>query len=110
MSALSGYFHLLLMAHKLDKIFAQEYKFHATRKWRFDFADPENKVAVEIDGGVFAGGRHTRGVGFRADCEKINAAAVLGWRVLRYVDKNGMRQFSHDYRDLLENDNKAQAA
>ncbi len=110
MSALSNFFWLLLMANDLHRKFQKEYKFHPKRKWRFDFADPANKVAVEIDGGVFAGGRHTRGAGFRADCEKINAAAVLGWRVLRYVDKNGMRSFGADYQALLENDRRAQAA
>lgn len=110
MSALSNYFWLLLIANGLHRTFQKEYKFHPTRKWRFDFADPDNKVAVEIDGGVFSGGRHTRGSGFRADCEKINAAAVLGWRVLRYVDKSGMRQFGADYQALLENDRQAEAA
>lgn len=62
---------------------AREYRFHPERKWRFDFAWPEHKVALEIDGGTWGGGRHTRGAGFEEDCHKLNAAAVLGWRVLR---------------------------
>lgn len=53
------------------------------RQWRFDFAWPDVLVAVEVEGAVFTGGRHTRGVGFTADCEKYNAAVVLGWAVLR---------------------------
>ena len=62
-----------------------EYRFAPPRKWRFDFAWPIERVAVELDGGVYSGGRHTRGSGFVKDCEKLNAATVRGWRVLRYT-------------------------
>ncbi len=61
---------------------ATELRFHPTRKWRFDFAWPDQKVAFEVDGGVWTGGRHTRGAGFLKDQEKRNAAVVLGWRVI----------------------------
>lgn len=63
----------------------REVKFHPTRKWRFDFAWPDKKLAVEIEGGVYSGGRHTRAKGFIADCEKYNEAAALGWTVLRFT-------------------------
>lgn len=53
------------------------------RKWRFDFAQVETKVAVEIEGGVWSGGRHTRGKGYIEDCTKYNRASVLGWTVFR---------------------------
>lgn len=61
---------------------AQEYRFDPHRQWRFDFAFPDQRLAVEIDGGQWAphGGRHARDT----DREKLNRAAVLGWRVLRY--------------------------
>ena len=55
------------------------------RRWRFDFAWPDRMLAVEIDGGAFSGGRHTRGAGFSEDCRKLNAATLLGWRVLRFT-------------------------
>ena len=55
------------------------------RKWRFDFAWPDRMLAVEIDGGAFSGGRHTRGAGFVEDCRKLNAAVLMGWRVLRFT-------------------------
>jgi hypothetical protein len=58
-----------------------EYRFHATRKWRFDYAWPEQKVALEVDGGAWTQGRHTRGAGFIADQQKRNTAVDLGWRV-----------------------------
>lgn len=64
-----------------------EYRFHPVRKWRFDFAFPGVKVGVECEGGIFVKGAHTRGAHFRSDCEKYNAAAELGWVVLRYTDR-----------------------
>lgn len=63
----------------------REYQFDPTRKWRLDFCWPLVKVAVECEGGSWTGGRHTRGVGFQADCEKYNRAVELGWRVLRFT-------------------------
>jgi hypothetical protein len=60
-----------------------EYVFAAPRKWRFDYAWPASRVALEVEGGVWTNGRHTRGAGFLKDVEKYNAAAVRGWLVLR---------------------------
>ena len=61
----------------------REHKFEAKRRWRFDYAWPQQMVALEVEGGVWTGGRHTRGAGFVKDMEKYNRAAVLGWRLLR---------------------------
>jgi len=61
----------------------REFRFHDVRKWRFDYAWPREKVALEIEGGVWTGGRHTSGAGFVKDVEKYNLATVAGWRVLR---------------------------
>jgi len=66
-----------------------EYKFHPTRKWRFDFAVPELMLAVEYEGiykrssDKTRKSRHTTVGGYRNDCEKYNEAVLLGWRVLR---------------------------
>jgi very-short-patch-repair endonuclease len=57
-----------------------EYRFHPSRRWRFDIAFPSRKLAVELEGR----GRHQTVVGYRNDCEKYNAAIELGWTVLRY--------------------------
>ena len=62
-----------------------EYAFHPSRKWRFDFAWPDRFIAAEVEGAEFANGRHTRGSGFTADCEKYYEAAKLGWRVFRFT-------------------------
>ncbi|MEM4203152.1 MAG: hypothetical protein QXS54_03685 [Candidatus Methanomethylicaceae archaeon] len=63
----------------------REYYFDPPRKWRFDYAWPERKVAVEIEGGVWTYGRHNRAATFIKDLEKYNRAVELGWRVLRYT-------------------------
>ena len=68
------------------KKFKREYRFDPVRRWRFDFAWPKSKVAVEIEGGVWTQGRHTRGAGYLADLEKYNTAAVAGWLVIRLAD------------------------
>lgn len=77
-------FALHLRAHKING-FEREYVFAKPRKWRFDFANVEKKVAIEIEGGTWAAGRHTRGSGFAADCQKYNTAASLGWLVYRFT-------------------------
>jgi very-short-patch-repair endonuclease len=61
----------------------REHKFHPLRKWRFDFAWPAQLLAVEVEGGTWVFGRHGRGSGFEADCEKYAEAISMGWRVLR---------------------------
>ena len=59
----------------------KEYRFHPTRRWRFDRAHPDTMIAIEIMGGTWSGGAHVRGSGYRRDCEKLNAATLEGWRV-----------------------------
>jgi len=61
-----------------------QYRFHPERKWRFDLAWLDAKVAVELDGGIFSRGRHTRGMGYHNQLDKANAAIVEGWVVLRF--------------------------
>jgi hypothetical protein len=58
------------------------------RKWAFDFAFLDHKIALEVEGGIWIAGGHSRGSGVKKDMEKYNAAAVLGWRVLRVEPKN----------------------
>ncbi len=82
----------------------REYRFHPVRRWRFDAAWPEQKLAVEVMGGVWNGGRHARGAGYEQDAEKQNTAIGLGWRLLRFTPsmlKDGTSVVGQ-VRDLLE--------
>ncbi len=73
----------------------QEYRFHPTRRWRFDLCWPALFLAAEIDGGIWntinkktgelETGRHNQPKGFINDCEKLNHAALLGFRVFRFT-------------------------
>lgn len=65
--------------------FVREHRFHATRRWRLDFAllPIELRIAIEVQGGYRAGtGRHSRGAGFERDCLKFTEAALAGWIVI----------------------------
>lgn len=64
--------------------FEQEYKFDPKRKWRADFHIMGKKILIEVEGGIWSGGRHTRGKGYIGDMEKYNAAVVMGYQVLRF--------------------------
>lgn len=83
-SQLERDFAALIKLYKLPKP-QREYRFMDTRRFRFDFAWPSQKLAVECEGGVWTAGRHTRGAGFESDCRKYSLAALLGWKVLRFT-------------------------
>lgn len=68
------------------------------RDWRADFAWPDHKLLVELEGGTFTNGRHVRPKGFRADCEKYNAAQKLGFIVLRYTSD----MVYHDFWQIMD--------
>jgi hypothetical protein len=76
-----------------------EFVFHPVRKWRFDYAIPEIKLAVEYHGHAGfipvrfgkngkplpqASG-HSTIKGLTNDCEKVNSAIALGWRVIAFT-------------------------
>ena len=64
--------------------FEQEFKFHPTRKWRADFHLKGRKILVEVEGGIWSNGRHTRGKGYLGDLEKYNEATMMGYQVIRF--------------------------
>lgn len=80
MSALEEMLALQMRACRIpDPV--REYRFHHTRKWRFDFAWPDKYLAVEVQGGIWAKGGHSSGVGITRDLEKLDAAIRQGWTV-----------------------------
>lgn len=96
--------NILLLLNKVCKGWTAEYKFHPSRKWRFDFCHPERMIAVEIEGGIFARSRlgHTTGIGFKRNMEKYNAATLLGYMVLRYMPEQ-TGQMMDDVKQITSN-------
>ena len=85
-SKLEESFALQLRLEKFSPV-EREFRFDPARKWRLDFAWPGLKLGVEVEGGTWSWGRHVRPDGFERDAEKYNAAALAGWRVLRFTGK-----------------------
>jgi hypothetical protein len=73
---------------------APEYKFHEQRKWRFDWAFPALKIAVEYEGIFCKKSRHTSIKGYQGDIAKYNAATVAGWKVIRVT--------AGDYKTIIQ--------
>lgn len=80
--------HVLKIQIEADRVRPPfpEYRFDPVRRWRFDFAWPLDKLAVEIEGGIskWVPGRHQRAEGMQKDLDKYNAAVLAGWRLLRF--------------------------
>lgn len=75
--------NLQMWANEKGIELCQEYRFYEQRKWRFDWAFPGIKVAVEYEGLFSKKSRHTTIKGYQGDIEKYNTATVQGWRVIR---------------------------
>ena len=69
-----------------------EYRAIPGRRFRFDLAFIEQMLLIEVQGGIWTGGKHGRGAGIETDQEKLNLAVIEGWRVLQVSSnhvKNG---------------------
>lgn len=60
-----------------------EHRFHSVRRWRFDWAWIDARVALEYEGGTWTNGRHVRPGSYAEDCRKYSEAAIDGWCVIR---------------------------
>jgi len=74
-----------------------ELRFHSVRLWRMDFAWPEHRVYLEVQGGIFTNGRHSRGAAMLKEWEKINTASGMGWRQILCQPKDLMTHATADY-------------
>lgn len=90
---------LLTWCNERAIILEEEYKFHAERKWRFDWCIESLKIAFEYEGIFSEKSRHTNRKGYSKDTEKYNAAASLGWRVFRYTAMN-YKNITNDLKDI----------
>jgi very-short-patch-repair endonuclease len=72
----------------LSKRVMREVQFAPPRKWKFDFCFPYAMLAVEVEGGIWTNGRHSRGAGMEGDMEKYNEATLRGYSVLRFSVKH----------------------
>ena len=73
---------LQLRAHGIK--FEREFRFHSTRRWRADFHIIGRQLLIEVEGGVWSAGRHTRAKGYLGDIEKYNEATALGYQIIRF--------------------------
>jgi len=64
-----------------------DHKFAPDRRWKFDFL-LAGGVVLEVEGAVWAKGRHTRGSGFVKDLEKYNTATMMGFRLFRVTTED----------------------
>ena len=74
---------MMLRAYGVE--FEREYRFAPPRRWRADFAVPDRRLLIEVQGGHWVDGRHNRGDGYAKDLERQNAAQLAGWMVLQYT-------------------------
>lgn len=79
--------HLAAQMDYARLTYVSEYRFDPVRRWRLDFAFPELRLGIEVEGGIWTQGRHTRGTGYEKDLEKYNALTLAGWRLLRFSGK-----------------------
>lgn len=77
-------YYLRFLCPDLTEGMVEQYRIVPDRRWRWDFAWPEKKVAIELHGGLWSSGAHTRAAGVQRDMNKANAATMAGWRVLYF--------------------------
>jgi very-short-patch-repair endonuclease len=66
----------------------KEHRFDKVRKWRFDFAIEEKKIAIEYNGIMSEKSRHTTIGGYSGDMDKVTQASIMGWTILQYTPLN----------------------
>lgn len=81
LSSLERRFESAWLAWFPDITLVRQHQFHPTRRWRFDYVAAYSPIAIELQGGIYSNGAHSRATGQKKDMEKANHAAALGWFV-----------------------------
>lgn len=76
-----------------------EYRFCPPRRWRFDYCLPVQRIAIEVEGGVWSRGRHVTPTGYLNDLEKYNMATLKGWRLLRCTPQ---QQYTDEFVNMVK--------
>ena len=96
---------ITFIRQNLGAVCMTEFRFHPVRRWRADYCiNPvTDKIIVEVEGGAWTRGRHTRGAGFIADMDKYNEATRLGYRVIRVTPDDLLSAKTFDLiKDLID--------
>ena len=80
--------------------FTEEYRFDKVRRFKFDWANEEKKIAIEYEGLMSEKSGHTTVNGYTSNCDKYNLATILGWKVLRYTALN-FKQLETDLKKIF---------
>ena len=95
-----GFVLMSLKQKGLITDFVTEHKFDSVRKFRFDWAIIDLKIAIEFEGIMSAKSRHTTVTGYTNDCKKYNFAQKKGWKVMRYTALNYL-DLEADMKELI---------
>lgn len=93
--------HIISVLERSGLKFVEELKFSPDRNFRFDWAIPKFKVAIEYEGIFSEKSGHTTLSGYKKDVVKYNLATILGWRVLRYTADNYL-EIERDLNEVTE--------
>lgn len=110
MSALEDQFLSLWQAHNPQLILEREFsdipswevdfqerhaKSKRSKRYRLDFAHPDSRTGIEIQGGVYNRGRHVTGSGYERDCRKYNLAYTSGWTIFLLTSQMAKDAYWH---------------
>lgn len=93
--------HIISVLKKSGLEFEEEYKFDEVRKFRFDWAIEDYRIAIEYEGIFSEKSGHTTISGYTKDITKYNLATKLGWQILRYTAENYL-EIENDLKLLIE--------
>ncbi len=87
---------------KKGLLFVTEHQFVKTRRFRFDVAVLNYRLAIEYEGLVATGqkGGHQTKAHYTSNCTKYNISALEGWTLLRYTARN-YKDFEKDLVEFL---------